>query len=203
MRSLRIALPRVGRGRAGALSLLALVLALVGTWQFSSGVYIHLKARLAQYLIANAWTRSLDGELQARPWPWADTWPVARLRVAKLGIDQYVLADASGRSLAFGPGVVSGSAAPGTAGNSVIAAHRDTHFSFLRDVPVGMEISLQTLDGRQHRYRVSEERIIDSRRDYLDVHAAGTTLTLLTCYPFDAISPGGPLRYIAIALPSD
>ena len=26
-----------------------------------------------------------------KPWPWADTWPVARLVVPSLGIDQIVL----------------------------------------------------------------------------------------------------------------
>ena len=25
------------------------------------------------------------------------------------------------------------------------------------------------------------------------------TLTLVTCYPFDAINPGGPLRYVVVA----
>jgi sortase A len=25
------------------------------------------------------------------------------------------------------------------------------------------------------------------------------TLTLVTCYPFDAIDPGGPLRYVVVA----
>lgn len=30
--------------------------------------------------------------------------------------------------------------------------------------------------------------------------SAGTErLTLLTCYPFDALRPGGPLRYVVIA----
>jgi sortase A len=39
--------------------------------------------------------------------------------------------------------------------------------------------------------------------DYRDRHPlAGTpqpTLTLITCYPFDAIAPGGPLRYVVRA----
>ena len=179
----------------------AVVLAIAGTWQLGAGVYIHLKARLAQHLIAHAWTRSLQGESRPRPWPWADTWPIARLRVPDRGIDLYVLADASGRSLAFGPGLVSGSAAPGSSGNSIIAAHRDTHFSFLRQLPIGTHVRLQTVDGREHLYRVSDEQILDVRRDYLDVGAPGTTLTLLTCYPFDAIVPGGPLRYAVIARP--
>jgi len=180
---------------------LILTLALTGAWQFGAGVYIHLKARLAQHLIASAWTRSLQGEHEVRPWPWADTWPVARLQVPSDDIDLYVLADASGRSLAFGPGVVGGSAAPGAQGNAIIAAHRDTHFRFLRDLPLGTQLSLQTVDGKVHRYRIDAGHIIDLRRDYLDVNAPGTTLTLLTCYPFDAVVPGGPLRYAAVATP--
>jgi sortase A len=179
----------------------ALLLAFAGIWQFGAGIYIHLKAHLAQHLIATAWTRSLQGESQAKPWPWADTWPIARLRIPSEHIDLYVLADASGRSLAFGPGLVAGSAALGTQGNSIIAAHRDTHFRFLQHLPGDARMSVQTVDGKLHRYRLSAEQVFDVRRDYLDVNAPGTTLTLLTCYPFDAVIPGGPLRYAAIAVP--
>jgi len=179
----------------------ALLLAFAGAWQFGEGIYIHLKAHLAQHLIANAWTRSLQGEPQAKPWPWADTWPIARLRIPADDIDVYVLADASDRSLAFGPGLVAGSAAPGTQGNSIIAAHRDTHFRFLQHLPTGTQLTVQTVDGKLHRYRLSSEQVFDARRDYLDVNAPGTTLTLLTCYPFDAVIPGGPLRYAATAVP--
>ena len=178
---------------------LAIVIAMAGLWQFGAGVYVHIKARLAQQLISTAWSRSLHGEHQVRPWPWADAWPVARLQVPAQNIDLYVLADASGRSLAFGPGLVSGSAAPGTQGNSIIAAHRDTHFRFLRDLPIGTLLTLQTTDGKFHRYILTEGQILDVRRDYLDVNAPGSTLTLLTCYPFDAIGQSGPLRYAAIA----
>jgi sortase A len=181
--------------------LLILSLALAGAWQLGAGLYIHLKARIAQQLIASAWTRSLNGEHEVRPWPWADTWPIARLRVPAQDIDLYVLADASGRSLAFGPGYVSGSATPGTAGNTIIAAHRDTHFRFLQHLAAGTLITLQTLDGAVHGYEVNERHVIDVRRDYLDVNAAEPTLTLLTCYPFDALVPGGPLRYAVIAKP--
>jgi len=181
--------------------IVALLLAFAGAWQFGAGICIHLKARLAQHLIANAWTRSLQGEQQAKPWPWADTWPIARLRIPSEAIDLYVLADASGRSLAFGPGLVAGSAALGTKGNSIIAAHRDTHFRFLQHLPTGTQIDLETVDGKLHRYRLSAGQILDVHRDYLDVNAPGTTLTLLTCYPFDAVLPGGPLRYAAIAVP--
>jgi sortase A len=41
--------------------------------------------------------------------------------------------------------------------------------------------------------------VLDSRRDRLVIEADRPMLTLLTCYPFDALLPGGPLRYVAIA----
>ena len=176
-----------------------MTLAAIGLWQLGSGLYIHAKAWLAQALIESSWTSTLAGQREVRPWPWADTWPVARLRVPAADVDLFVLADASGRSLAFGPGYWNGSAQPGTAGNTIIAAHRDTHFRFLQHVARGQEILLQTMDGREHRYRLVETRVIDSRHDRIAIDAEQPTLTLLTCYPFDAVLPGGPLRYVAIA----
>jgi sortase A len=176
-----------------------MTLATIGLWQLGAGLYIHAKAWLAQQLIESAWTNTLAGEREARPWPWADTWPIARLRIPEADVDLYVLADASGRSLAFGPGYWNGSAAPGSNGNTIIAAHRDTHFSFLQHATRGQEILLQTMDGREHRYRLIETRVLDSRFERIAIEAERPTLTLLTCYPFDAVLPGGPLRYVAIA----
>jgi sortase A len=176
-----------------------MTLAAIGLWQLGAGLYIHAKAWLAQRLIESAWTSTLAGEREVRPWPWADTWPVARLRIPEADVDLYVLADASGRSLAFGPGYWNGSAEPGSVGNTIIAAHRDTHFSFLQHATRGQEILLQTMEGREHRYRLIETRVLDSRHERILIEADRPTLTLLTCYPFDAVLPGGPLRYVAIA----
>ncbi len=43
--------------------------ATIGVWQVASGTYIHAKAWLAQQLIASAWTRTLEGEREVKPWP--------------------------------------------------------------------------------------------------------------------------------------
>ena len=51
--------------------------------------------------------------------------------------DVIVLAGASGRTLAFGPGHLDGSARPGEPGNCVLSAHRDTQFAFLRRLEIG------------------------------------------------------------------
>jgi sortase A len=175
------------------------VVAVIGAWQLGAGLYIHAKACLAQRLIASAWTQTLHGARQVKPWPWADSWPVARLRVPGSKVDLYVLADASGRTLAFGPGHVSGTASLGSTGAAMIAGHRDTHFRFLRTLTRDSIVLLELPDGSVRRYRLTETHVLDTRTERLEVNSARPTLTLFTCYPFDAVRPGGPLRYAAVA----
>ncbi len=190
--------------RRRVLAVSACLLLAASLWQAGAGVYIHAKAALAQILIDDAWRRAQDGDDragdgQARPWPWADTRPVARLEIPRLGARMIVLAGASGRSLAFGPGHVDGSALPGEIGVSLIAGHRDTHFRLLEDVVVGDAIRTEDRDGVWRDFTVTSIRVVDSRRARIDVNAATPRLILSTCYPFDAIDPGGPLRYLVFA----
>ncbi len=193
-----------------------LALALAGLWFTGQGAWIHAKAMLAQVLLEDAWSETLVSGEPVPPWPWADTWPVARLRVeigeeadAETGaqanaeadtVDLIVLAGDSGRTLAFGPGHTSGSAAPGEPGTTVISGHRDTHFRFLERLRPGARLEL-TAPGGTTRYRVSTTRVVDSRRFGLRDPGRGKRLVLVTCWPFDAISPGGPLRYVVEAEP--
>jgi sortase A len=178
---------------------LLIVLPLCGMWQIGSASYIHAKAILAQVLLETAWDKTVHGQQEVKPWPWADTWPISRLDVPGLGIDRIVLAGASGSSLAFGPGHLFGSPLPGQQGNTVIAGHRDTHFRFLKDIQPGELIQLQSNKGRTISYEVSETIIVDEKQAEYLANTSENTLTLITCYPFDAIRPGGPLRYLVIA----
>lgn len=177
---------------------MAALLAL-GFWNLGQGAYIPAKAWLAQELMQRAWLRVTAGEDRAAPWPWADTWPVARLTVASQGVELIVLAGGSGRTLAFGPGHLGASALPGEAGNAVIAGHRDTHFRFLRNVQPGELVNVQTIDGKRHRYEVIGVDIVDSRNGSLVLDTDRPMLTLVTCYPFDAPEAGGPLRFVVTA----
>lgn len=172
----------------------------VGLWQAAEGMAIHAKAILAQHLLDYAWQRTLGGATRAKPWPWADTWPVARLTARGLQGWVYVLADASGRSLAFGPGHVAGTAAPGAAGNSVIAGHRDTHFRFLQVLAADDRVTLETAGGTSRSYQIIDKRVVDTRNTQSVQPSDAPMLTLVTCYPFDAIVPGGPLRYVVTAV---
>jgi sortase A len=178
---------------------LLIVLPLCGMWQIGSASYIHAKAILAQVLLETAWDKTVHGQQEVKPWPWADTWPISRLDVPGLGVDRIVLAGASGSSLAFGPGHLFGSSLPGQQGNTVIAGHRDTHFRFLKDIQRGELIQLQSRTGETIQYEVSETIIVDEKQAEYLASTSENTLTLITCYPFDAIRPGGPLRYLVIA----
>lgn len=171
----------------------------LGFWQLGQGAYIPAKAWLAQELMQRAWDRAGQGEQQPAPWPWADTWPVARLSAMAGDVDLIVLAGGSGRTLAFGPGHLSVSALPGTQGNAVIAGHRDTHFNFLQHLDVGESLVVETASGRKHLYKVSNVDVVDSRRGSLLLDTKESLLSLVTCYPFEAVEPGGPMRYIVTA----
>ena len=181
------------RRRAAALScaLAAIVFGADAGW-------IHAKAWLAQQLLQNAWSRSSDAVPQ-RPWPWADTHPVARLRAPAHGIDQIVLAGDSGRTLAFGPGWAEASSAPAAHGTTVISGHRDTHFAFLRELQIGDVLELDATQSRR-RFRVIDARVADTRRERVAL-GADDALLLVTCWPFDAVSAGGPLRWVVRAEP--
>lgn len=175
------------------------LLVVIGLWQTGHGVWIHAKAQVAQVLLQRAWARTLAGERDATPWPWADTWPVARLRVPAHGVDLIVLDGVSGRTLAFAPG--HGGPLPGTPGTAIISGHRDTHFRFLESVTAGEEIVVETPGRPAVRFRVVETAVVDSRAAVIRA-ADGPALALLTCYPFDALRAGGPLRWVVTALPS-
>lgn len=171
----------------------------LGFWQFGHGAYIPAKAWLAQELMQRAWVRTGAGEERATPWPWADTWPVARLTAKSQGTDLIVLAGGSGRTLAFGPGHLSASAMPGEVGNTIIAGHRDTHFQFLRKAEIGELLGMESPRGQRHLYKIVGVDIVDSRKGALVLDTDAAMLSLVTCYPFDALEAGGPLRYVVTA----
>lgn len=169
-------------------------------WQIGQGMYIHAKAMLAQELLEHAWLKTRQGEEEVKPWPWADTWPVARLSVPRLQISLIVLAGDTGRTLAFGPGHNFGSASPGAHGNSLISGHRDTHFRFLQYLQPGDAIFVEPPQGQPKVYQVDTTAIVDARQAWIETAWSSSRLFLITCYPFDAIVPGGRQRYVVSAV---
>lgn len=180
----------------GARRLLALALLLLAAISAGRALWLPAKAELAQWLLQRSWQAHLhDGDTH-RPWPWADTTAVARLRHTRLGVDQIVLAGDSGRVLAFGPGWAAASAAPQARhGNIVISGHRDTHFAWLRDLRPGDYVELQSRQGWRV-YRAATFTVVDAATQHLAIDDDTHTLQLVTCWPFDALATQGSQRLL-------
>jgi sortase A len=165
---------------------------------FGQSVWIYAKAQLAQVLLERAFSQTLITGKPVKAWSWADTWPVAQINVDRINAKAIVLQGASGEALAFGPALLNETSRPGERGTSVMAAHRDTHFAFLRDVKVGDIIKVKRDDGLEFTYRATNMRVVDANNSGIDRHAAGFHLVLSTCYPFGAITSGSQ-RYLVEA----
>ncbi len=186
---------RVLAAIVGTLSLLA------GSLLFAEAGWMWAKAEVAERLIDQAFRRHLaDGGAHA-PWSWADTTPLARLEVPRLGIRRTVLAGATGAVLAFGPGHVHGTALPNRPGNCAIAGHRDGWFRFLGQLRPGDEVRLTTREGTR-RYRVERTSVHDRGDTSVLATTTGTRLTLITCYPIDGVLPTTE-RYVVSLTPFD
>ncbi|CAL80479.1 conserved hypothetical protein; putative peptidase (sortase-like) [Bradyrhizobium sp. ORS 278] len=172
-----------------------LAVALVGVILFGHGALIHAKAVVAQVLLDRAFTQTIATGQPIKPWSWADTVPVAGIKVKRLGVSTIALAGSSGQALAFGAGHVEGTAEPGEPGIAVYSAHRDTHFRFLKDVAIGDEIDVVRRDGKSFRYRADASRVVHFDAPGIDTMTDRAELVLSTCWPFDALTQG-PERYV-------
>ena len=180
------------------LKFVALATLLVALGLFISGHSIRLKAILAQHLLRSAWAETITEGGDVKPWPWADTFPVARLFHDSLGVDLIVLAGNQGAVLAFGPGHMSESSLPPQLGNCVIAGHKDTSFAFLRQVKRGDVIRIQNRLGDIHSYQVTGKEVVHRQNLYF-MRGESSWLTLTTCYPFVGLETNGDLRMVVSA----
>jgi sortase len=174
---------------------IAFLLAAFGLVLFGEGLWIHAKALLAQVLLDRAFSETIATGRDIKPWPWADTWPVARIEVRRIHARAIVLAGSSGQALAFGPGHVELTPDAGEQGVAVYAAHRDTHFAFLKDVAIGDEIDVTRADGNTVRYRADATSVVRFDATGIDPLTDRFELVLSTCWPFDAVT-SGPMRYV-------
>ena len=190
-----------------AAKVLIWVLVLAGGTLCARALYLHAKAELAGVLIRRAWEQSLQSGQPQKPWPWADTHPVARLQIPRLGYDEIVLEGATPRTLAFGPAHMLSGAGFGEPGNLLLAGHRTSWFRSLEGIRDGDTVQLDSYDARRHAvrhqtYRVQLTRIIDPHDTALLAPTTDDVLTLITCYPFGA-HPTSPQRFVVRATPDN
>lgn len=188
------------------LRVVLLLLLIAGGCLTSRAVYLHAKAELASVLIRRAWRETVKKGEPRPPWPWADTHPVANLRIPRLGYDEIVLDAATQRTLAFGPARLLSSAALGEPGNLVLAGHRTSWFRPIEALAAGDTIEVEWFDARRGRlfertYTVNAIRVVLPEDVSLLAPTSDDELTLITCYPFGR-SPHSPQRFIVRALPA-
>ena len=189
-----------------ALRIFSALLLVAGAILVSRAAYMGAKAELAALLIRSAWKQSVQSGKPTPPWPWADTHPIARLRIARLKYDEIVLEGATPRTLAFGPAHLLNSASFGRPGNLVVAGHRTSWFRPLQNISQGDTIQMEWFDPRggfhQRDYRVAMIRVTDPKDTTLLAPTTQDALTLITCYPF-GLGPRSPERFIVRAFPAD
>jgi sortase A len=122
---------------------------------------------------------------------------VGRIEVPRLDLTAVVFEGTSDGTLARGVGHLKGSAAPGSWGNLVLAAHRDTYFHKLRAIQPGDEITVSALNGR-FRYKVESTEIVEPDSTDVIQPVNSPVMTLITCYPFAYIG-SAPERFIVRA----
>lgn len=169
----------------------------------SHAAYLGIKAYAAQRLLERAWTKSVEHNDPAKPWQWADITASARLSYALHdGAERkslIVLDNASGEAMAFGPGLVAGELANISAETIAVGGHRDTHLAFLEHANSQTQFDVQVTDGRTISYRFESSFVVDSRSQLLQISTSQPGLVLITCYPFNALQTGGPLRLVTRA----
>ena len=163
-----------------------------------------MKASRAQRLLRRAWAATQAEGVPVKPWPWADTWPIARLSMPDRGIRP----DRPRRRERALDGV-----RPGSGRGHRAARHLGQHGPERAPrhpvpLPRGASPPATSFASRTRAARgttTRSETRSSSAREAVEIlwDTDNSLLTLVTCYPFDALVPGSPLRYVvrAAALP--
>lgn len=109
------------------------------------------------------------------------------LTIEAIDLYQPVLRETTDKNLRMALTVVQPSAAPGSAGNLVIAGHNNygygRHFNRLSEVAEGQAVTITTADGT-YTYTVTASMIVEpDDTSVLLGERDQSTITLITCYP--------------------
>ncbi|OQW94191.1 MAG: hypothetical protein BWK79_07125 [Beggiatoa sp. IS2] len=170
----------------------------IGVWQFSQTGAVYAPGWLTEGLLRTAWVRTQTSGRRVRPWPWANTWPLARLTASQLNFEQIVLAQANEEISPFALGHLDSSVLPGEIGNSILRVHRNTYFDFLRLLKDGDALILESLRSGRWYYQVSGIFIVDKTNIRLLESSLNRRLTLVSCYPCTDPHQDS-LRYVVVA----
>jgi sortase A len=196
---------------------------IVGSLLCINASWLPTKAWLSQELISYSWQQSMAQQSQfqqnhlqknsikgnkkkttnthvaIKPWPWADTFPIAQLSFKRLKEEIVVLNGGDPTTLAFSAGAIAPFNQTNSAKPFVVAGHRDSHFAFLEDILMKDVISMTDQQGQSQLYQVEAIDIVDASSGQLPVLANDSSLILITCYPFNGIGNDANERYVITA----
>ena len=199
-----------------ALSILAAIIGIALSVQHGNGdAFVEIKpipTPKATNMISSTPLPSHAAVLQSSPTPEATLQPVytptatpAPMQGGRAFFTLSILNDTI--SVAYGveestlkktPGWLTTSVLPGEDGICVVYGHRNrNHLKVLEKVTVG-DIITATKDGIAYTYAVSDIAIYESTSDWRLPTLDGSTLVLVTCYPF-RYSGHAPGKYMVIA----
>lgn len=175
-----------------------IIYSLIALTFFGQGVYIKLKAELAQGLLELAWQRQQLDLQPHKAWPWADGYPMAKITINQQA-PLIILTGATGSNLAFAPSWFSSSSDFNRGGNSVVFAHNDTHFKRLENIKIGDQVTIESANQQFFTYQISATHVTDETDLSVLARTDEEIITLITCYPFDSAIVNSDLRYVVTA----
>jgi sortase A len=116
------------------------------------------------------------------------------IEIPRLGILAVVAHGDDSGTLSRAVGHIPGTAFPGQGGNVGLAGHRDTFFRSLQDIQ-GEDTIRLVMPERVYEYRVEAATIVKPDRVDVLESTRASTLTLVTCYPFEYIGLA-PYRFV-------
>lgn len=174
------------------------------SWQQSMTAQKHLQAQQQNHAQDNTSPHNLNSynltkQIAIKPWPWADTYPIAELVFQRLDKSIVVLNGGDPTTLAFSAGAVAPFNQPNVTKPFVVAGHRDSHFALLEDVTIRDIISLTDAQGQAQLFKVESIDIVDASAGQLSLIDNEQSLILITCYPFAGIGNDSDERYVITA----
>jgi len=123
-----------------------------------------------------------------------DDAPLAILSITSLDLKVPVYNGTDEVNLNRGTGRIKGTGWIDKPGNLGIAGHRDGFFRVLKDIKLGDKMQLLTFSGKTE-FVVSSITIVDPSDVSVLAPTDGSTITLVTCYPFYFVG-NAPKRFI-------
>lgn len=181
---------------------LCLGLFTVGVVTTVSAARLPYEAAKKQRVLEQAYAETVAHGTPTRPWKRSDIAVAGKLVYPRLRQSLVVATTGSEEALRAGPSLIPDTAPIGTPGASVISAHRETHFAFLRHARVGDLIQAAGTDGKLRDYRVTGIEVVDVDDIAVPQGLRENRLLLFTCYPFTSLRLDDR-RFVVHAAPAD